>query len=298
MKKLLKKKVNVFGKGIPVLAIFVLGIALVSAALLGVYGSITGMVTTTQSVLVVGDGDVFEFNQQAHVEGKSFTDCGYSVKNNAEVEAPVILKTTCGAEIEGNDCDGVTTDVYGVLELTKKNIADWQPIAGTEIELTYTIVGDTFTVTDVNNALPGAYVLVYAMDKQDRFEPASYATVMKVGEVGSQNLPFANDWNAGENANYCNNVEGDHYVHCRGAKIWAIPESVITGESNGDGTYKLTWANMASYYWETDLIVYSSDTEGKITLPAGGGFDFCVDNSFALNLVPDTYTVNVSIIPN
>lgn len=46
MKKLLKKKVNVFGKGVPVLAIFVLGIALVSAALVPyLSGVITGLVT-------------------------------------------------------------------------------------------------------------------------------------------------------------------------------------------------------------------------------------------------------------
>jgi len=44
MRKLLKKKVNVFGKGIPVLAIFVLGIALVSAALIPFWGTITGSV--------------------------------------------------------------------------------------------------------------------------------------------------------------------------------------------------------------------------------------------------------------
>lgn len=45
MKKLLKKKVNVFGKGVPVLAIFVLGIALVSAALVPyISNAVTGNV--------------------------------------------------------------------------------------------------------------------------------------------------------------------------------------------------------------------------------------------------------------
>lgn len=48
----MKKKVNVFGKGIPVLAIVILSFAVVSAALLTFYGTITGLVTAQQSVLV------------------------------------------------------------------------------------------------------------------------------------------------------------------------------------------------------------------------------------------------------
>ena len=54
MKKLMKKKVNVFGKSVPVLAIFILGLALASAALLPYFGRITGNAVVSQGLLVDG----------------------------------------------------------------------------------------------------------------------------------------------------------------------------------------------------------------------------------------------------
>jgi len=53
----MKKKVNVFGKSIPVLAIFVLGIALVSAALITSWGTITGLVTVEGPVFYATSGE-------------------------------------------------------------------------------------------------------------------------------------------------------------------------------------------------------------------------------------------------
>ena len=55
----MKKKVNVFGKSIPVLAIFVLGIALVSAALVPyLSGLVTGTTNVDSPVVLMGaDGD-------------------------------------------------------------------------------------------------------------------------------------------------------------------------------------------------------------------------------------------------
>ena len=54
MKKLLKKKVNVFGKSVPVFAIVILGLALVSAALISFWGTITGSVIVTQGLFLDG----------------------------------------------------------------------------------------------------------------------------------------------------------------------------------------------------------------------------------------------------
>ncbi len=51
MKKLLKKKVNIFGKGIPVFAIVILGMALVSAALVSyLSGMVIGTVTASSPI--------------------------------------------------------------------------------------------------------------------------------------------------------------------------------------------------------------------------------------------------------
>lgn len=57
----MKKKVNIFGKGVPVLALFVLGIALVSAALVGyLSGMVIGEVTVESPMLAgisLGEAD-------------------------------------------------------------------------------------------------------------------------------------------------------------------------------------------------------------------------------------------------
>ena len=163
---------------------------------------------------------------------------------------------------------GIGVNYVGTLFLTKKDTTTWVPTSE-KIEITYTIVGDTFEAT---GDLPTGYVLVYAMDKENRFN--DYATVIRVEDV-DESLPMTGDWNANANPDYCNNNNGfDSYAHCVGAKIWAIPESAI-GVLSGDGiSYKLTWAGMTNYYWETDLIYYFANADGEITVPANSFIEF------------------------
>lgn len=288
MRKLMKRKVNLFGKEISVFVISLFAIAIVSAALLTVYGTITGSATVEQSVVLTPVNPVFTFPGDSFVTGKSFTDCGYSVKNHAEVEAPVkLVIDQQPSDVSGipGEVAGIDTEVYGVLELTKKDTTSWTP-TGDKIEITYTIVGNTFVATGV----PTGYTLIYYKDHEENAGDAERLTVL--GESGGfvSSIPHANDWNIGPLANYCDNTY-DNYEHCKGAKIWAVPDGNI------DTSGSLIWSNPEDFYFETDLIVYSDSTLGEITLPAGGGFDFCVDNSFALDLVPDTYTIDVSIVP-
>ena len=316
MKKLMKKKVNVFGKKFPVFVIALFAIGLVSAALLPYFGMITGMAVVSQSVILEDNEVTGEWNTNL-VAGESVIDCdddfnGHWVKNNAGVPVAIQFGTDCWkggdkddgtrystnidwSDVNNNKCDGIVTEIYGILELTKKVISTWQPtgIVGDTIEITYTIVGDTFEAT---GDLPAGYVLVYAMDKENRFN--DYATVIRVEDV-DESLPMVGDWNANANPDYCDKHNTfDDFEHCVGAKIWAVPEIAIGVISEDGVSYKLTWADMANYYYETDLIVYSDNTNNEITLPAnGGGFNFCVKQDFALNLVADTYTIETKILP-
>ena len=127
------------------------------------------------------------------------------------------------------------------------------------------------------------------MDKDDRFNPGNYATVKTVTEINSEEegLPMTGDWNTIAEPGYCDMENTfDDFEHCRGAKLWIIPTSVI-----GDNGV-LSWASMWEYYYETDLIVYSNtDT---ITLPAGGGFDFMVENTF---VGTGNYHITTSVKP-
>ncbi|MCK5321355.1 hypothetical protein KAJ38_02145 [Candidatus Pacearchaeota archaeon] len=304
MKKLMKKKVNMFGKEFSVFALVMVAmVTFASAALLTYYGSVTGLVTASQSVLVDGqDYNTPISNDYNVTAGGSVSDCGHDLKNHAEIPADVSLATTCASPTETTGtCAGVTTEVYGILELTKKTKSAenvWTP-TGAKIKISYTVAGGAFSYNMVEGIIPVNYELVYAMDKQDRFDPANYATVFKLGELPTSDLPVTGDWNAGgegSTANYCGNDEGDNYLHCTGAKLWVVKSSDIATTKEGDGSYRLSYANMANYYWETDLIVHSTDD--IITLPAnGGGFNFCVDSEFALALVPDTYTITTKVNP-
>ena len=77
-------------------------------------------------------------------------------------------------------------------------------------------------------------------------------------------MPHANDWNAGELADYCTN-ELDNYKHCRGAKLWAVPnENIVNGV--------LVWANPENFYFESDLIEFNID--GQITVYPEEVLDF------------------------
>ena len=93
-------------------------------------------------------------------------------------------------------------------------------------------------------------------------------------------------------ANYCGNCYGDTYKHCRGAKIWAVPDNDIKSDNT------LSWSNMADYLYETDLITYTKTDTNEIVLPAnGGGFNFVVMNQFRLDTVSDDYTITTTISP-
>ena len=147
------------------------------------------------------------------------------------------------------------TEIYGKLELTNKD-SSWVPISSNEIEINYTVEGDTFGYNIVSGSIPAGFELVYAMDKENRFNPGSYATVKTVAEINleGEGLPMSGDWNANADPNYCEyHNTFDSYEHCVGAKLWIINSNDI--ENNG----VLTWANMDDYYYETDLITYSDE---------------------------------------
>jgi len=126
----MKKKVNVFGKSIPVLAIFVLGIALVSAALVGyLSGTITGLVTANspmeQSIgldlnnLVVdgvlnfetihGGGEITFYAKTENLADKPITGDVMNLVTSAPVE---------DIEVSCNDftLSATTTSTYQSLE--------------------------------------------------------------------------------------------------------------------------------------------------------------------------------------
>ena len=318
----LKNKTTIAGKQISVFMImFVLMASIGTAALLTSYGTITGTADVDQAVEVTGDL-IYIIGDSPAQAGNTYLDGPFTVKNHAESSATVMLSTRCKSDSIGYDdgtqtnmsidwflvdgmgsqntsCDGIVTSYFGTLNLSKKTVCSegdttlgcWQVIEE-PITITYTLVDDTFVI---NEEPPTDYVFVYAMDQENRF--ANYATVIRVEDV-DESLPYVGDWNADASPDYCDSNNGfDDYTHCVGAKIWAVPETAI-GDCDEDNVCELTWANMANYYYETDLITYTKGTDNKIDLLAnGGGFDFVVENQLDVALKPDVYTLTTNITP-
>lgn len=218
------------------------------------------------------------------------------VENKADFNVDVKVESVA---MEG---DVVSTDIVtsyvGELVLTKKNTDTWVANGESTIKIGYTVVGDTFEYEVLDGVIPSGYELVYAMDKQNRFDPENYATVKTVDKINSigGGLPMNGDYNANPNKgdSYCLKENTfDDYEHCVGAKLWIIPTSDFH-----ETTGKVNWANMADYYYETDLMAYSDNGIGEITLPAnGGGINFKIVNTFNAALTPDNYTITTNVVP-
>jgi len=132
MRKLLKKKVNVFGKGIPVFAIVILGIALVGAALVGYIGNVvTGEVVVDSPLQQFISYHVDEWETDDKVTfgihgGESVT---FYVKdvNNANISITGI------AENRVTNPDGVTCNDFVSVIVTTETTIDGDVQEGSNI---------------------------------------------------------------------------------------------------------------------------------------------------------------------
>jgi len=118
MKKLLKKKVNVFGKEISVFVIALLGIAVVSAALVSYYGQITQTVTIASGVTFTGGNCVG--NPVECTEDVSLSACEsdeseiYTVDSSTSAVVPLSILTD-----KSPDEDGVDASTEFLLDATE-----------------------------------------------------------------------------------------------------------------------------------------------------------------------------------
>jgi hypothetical protein len=315
------KKVKVFGRSIPAVAIALIAIAaLASAGLLSYYGMITGTATVSQSVKVDGKSYTEPITYTySGVAGSTVVDGPHNLTNDAQVPATVKFETSCCNSTSGQcgygtgqACEGITTTYVNKLHLENKN-ASWGVISGDEIEadLTYEIVNETFNyeLTATGLTPNTSYSLIYYADKQNRFAKWGGDTIGAVivtvssdanGKISTsgikelgKNLPDPADWNDGPDACAEYSKAPDNYTHCKGAKIWLVPTSNLTN----DNSLPLDAWDPSSYLFETDLIRYFNNAESKVTIPANGRVDFYIVNSFKINLIPDTYKITTTVVP-
>ena len=312
------KKTKILGKGIPVFAIAILGLALVSAALLSYYGTITGNVVAEQSVFVDGG------NYQAVIEDKVWEASPggerfcfkHKLENKASVPAIIELVNSCSARDLNNrviNCEGADKTHYVMpdevtLELCSKD-AGWNCDGRMNATLIFDPVNPTFkgklTTTGLTSGTP--YALIYYADKEpDRFvnwggdnpgkviltftgEQTNWDFEVDIG----MNLPTAPDTNLNT-----------------GAKLWIVPISALTG----DNALPMDEWNSSEYLFEKEFIVYfdcdlgipSNYPVGKytpyveetnITIKSNETIDFINCYEFAINIMPGTYKFETKVVP-
>ena len=216
-----------------------LGIGLVVA---GYYAVFSTTFNVTPSI-ILSEGCISDLGGVS--DGDTIIGSECVLTNTASSERDLIISNDAIPEIE--------VSYLGTLELSKKDSA-WLPV-GETITIGYTIIGDSFEVTGVQDG----YTAIYYKDKVVGLEGRIVNPQPAISIVGIGNLPEFDDANIDELANYC--ATPDNYNQCKGAKIWVVPNGELVGGVS-------TWASMFDgYYYETDLIQYNSD--GKITLSSG-----------------------------
>lgn len=232
---------------ISIIGIFAIGLV---TAIVGYYALLSITINVNQPIEITGD------NQEIDCDaGDSCLGEAIRVSNDADGERIVNVSATQN--------ENVTVSWIGKLNLTKKDTTTWTTV-GEPIEITYTVVGEDFITTGI----PEGYTLIYYKDDESNSDDEDRLQTAGVNGSIAIDLPHTNDWNIGDLANYCDyNNTYDDYNHCKGGKLWAVPNGDIVGG-------ELTWTNMSNYYYETDLIYYFANADGQITVPAGSYIEF------------------------
>ena len=297
---------KLFKGSLIVASILVAGVAL--GALLNLYVTVGGTASVEQAV-VINDSNVATYEVgtigEPATAGNTYYTSNLVLKNRSDTTAPIEFVTT--------PVEGITTSYWSSVVLENKNTTTWQPIAD-DIQgiLTYKLVGSEFEFEFEAEGLANEtnYSLIYYADRQDRFvnfggdNPGALiaeVTANSSGEVSvsgstnlQMNLPHIDDWNGSSEANYCGNAEGDNYRLCRGAKIWLVPADDYNGTDK-----VVSWANMGSYLYETDLVVYDDTANDGTALHLGTGeLDFVIKSELVINLGTGIYsTLTTEVIP-
>lgn len=267
----MNKKLIMFG--IPILAI-----SLVTAVLLQYFGIITIIADVSPAIIIDGKEavEISHIIPEEAPGGELFCFL-HKVTNDASINIDLDFVTTCKESDEWVGCNGITTEVYEIPETTTVNLckkgSNWQCIqGGASATIEFDTVNPKFSYELHALGLQSGvkYALIYYGDDDPRFSVWGGNNPGKViltfiSSVGgtydgagsvelNMNLPSSPDWNINPSPNYCDNNNGfDDYDHCRGAKLWIVPISDLTG---GNQLPLLKW-NPNAWLFEEDLITYA-----------------------------------------
>ena len=313
------------GSPIAVIAVGLLVAGVASAALLTVYVTMTGTMEVKQSVVFANydTEHTYEIGNSPANAGNTYID-NETLYNTSETTAPIKFITSYNVPGSGQGWtsseEGIETSYWNTVELRSKD-GSWNIIGSAAATLTYELAASTFNYEFEASelAINTDYSLIYYADEPERFEnwggsnPGALIAEFTTDVDGNiyaegtenepvegyknlaMNLPASPDWNASSEANYCTEAS-DGYNLCRGAKIWLVPSSDYNETSKK--IKDVSWANMANFLFETDLITYDdTDTDGVALWLGEGELNFFVKNVLDIALVPQNYIIKTDIEP-
>jgi len=306
----MKKKVNVFGKSVPVLAIFVLGLAVVSAALLGYYGVITGSVIVGQGLFLddkAWDDTTITYSASlTSLEEETVSSGLHDLANKADVIAKVKLMTTCDEAGTGDGCNDVT--ITPVFELsipseTAPNLVQDRVVVeanGIAVDEISTL-NFKYKLTETTTGYSPYFVLVFGTNDDG---------VGDTWAVSLQDTETANVWHTHGNGLSYHNVGT-----CTQSSLCDLAGL----KSQLSGTAKLLQVKAMIGYWgdmtATTVLVKNLEVNGVDLVDNGliikqydgsdpddseNGdviVDFSIETYFPQMMIPDTYTITTKVLP-
>jgi len=261
--KSVKRKISFKRKamlGTLALLVFVL---VVNATMLTFYGRVETTVTVEQTVLF--DGEACNVVEEAVEMTTGTCTVSYHWMENPGIDPVLVDVTTTADFIDGIDVSVFVFPEKQQIRLENKNESSWEAIEdGRYADITFNSYGCEFSCAVEAFGLEPLteYTLIYYADQQDRFvywgggDPLVQIGTFVTDEFGDEttafvvsvdNLPVADDWNRGNDADYT--LTPDFYDHAKGAKFWIVPSSEIVSDV-------LTDWNPDDYLFETELGVF------------------------------------------
>lgn len=321
----MKKKVSVFGKKLPVFVLVLLGIGLVSAALITTWGTITGLVTVSQGLFLDGkawNDTTITYTEPVFtsLESKTVSSGSHNLENTGiTVDATVTLNTVC-TEAGTGDCGETDSSIEYLLSSTGSvGSSNENRIHINAGDVGVTTLSDLTSISwDVDTSGYMAHVDVLIDTTGDGL--ADDALVFEHAKVDSTNCentpypegemdtfgPVSGIVDSSAQAWLTTGAAGPGCTLNVGASFWIYSlsdwKSGQTANSKSiSGTTPVIGFQIETDNWIMDSESDVSDLEingatvTKITILAGDDLDFSIETYFPKMMLPDTYTITTTV---